>query len=398
MNNYLISGNAAECCGCTACVNICPNKCIELKTNEEGFLYPVKNNNRCLNCGLCEKVCPQSEDYRIVTKDNPSVYAAYDENNRSGSSSGGIFYTIAKYVIENRHGLVFGAAFDKQLKLKHIGIDNVNDLERLRGSKYLQSEMGDTYSQIKKLLINGIFVFFVGTPCQIAGLRCFLGYKDYDNLLLADIVCHGVPSQWLFDEHVNYLEKKHKAKLVSYQFRKPNGWGGCEIADFEHPQKHKELPSYDLSPYLYSFMHSMTYRESCYTCKFASVPRQGDVSLADYWGARYYFPEFDTSEGVSLVLLNTEKGEKIWNNIKGSCMVRESTLKDASVYNGNLIHKTDRPVIRDDIYRRIHKYGYKAVAENDFRIKQYWLHALKIYIANNKWVHKIKSYINKVIR
>lgn len=106
MNNYLISGNAAECCGCTACVNICPNKCIELKTNEEGFLYPVKNNNRCLNCGLCEKVCPQSEDYRIVTKDNPSVYAAYDENNRSGSSSGGIFYTIAKYVIENRHGLV----------------------------------------------------------------------------------------------------------------------------------------------------------------------------------------------------------------------------------------------------------------------------------------------------
>ena len=290
MINYFQTRKVSECCGCSACSNVCPKQCISFQKNDEGFLYPVKDMELCVDCGLCEKVCPFSDNYTFETTKGPKVYAAYDEENRSGSSSGGIFYTLARYAIEDRKGWVFGAAFEDKFQLRHIGVNNMADLQKLRGSKYVQSDMGDCYLQIHKLLKAGSFVFFVGTPCQVAGLRAFLRNKEYENLLLADLVCHGVPPQVLFDEHVKYLERKHNATLVSYQFRKADGWGGCEIADFANPIKHKVLPSYDLSPYLYSFMYGMTYRESCYECKFAKVPRQGDITLADYWGVKEFFP------------------------------------------------------------------------------------------------------------
>lgn len=377
MINYFQTGNPSECCGCTSCANACPKHCIELIPDKEGFLYPNKNLDSCINCGLCERVCPFSEHYSFETTADPAVFAAYDKEHRAGSSSGAIFYTIAKYVIEKKHGWVFGAAFDEKFQLKHIGVNNLTGLQKLRGSKYLQSALGDTYSQIKILLKDGVFVFFVGTPCQVAGLRAFLHNKEYENLLLADLVCHGVPPQTLFDEHVKYLEYKHKAKLISYQFRKADGWGVCEICDFANPKKRTMLPSYELSPYLYSFMYAMTYRESCYECKFAKVPRQGDITLADYWGVEDFFPDIDKSKGVSMVLVNTPQGTLVWKSIEGIIESVQSNLHDGARNNHNLINVSAKPLIRATIFNTIKDFGYNSVAHQYFRPKYYLLKYIK---------------------
>lgn len=377
MINYFQTGNPSECCGCTSCANACPKHCIELTPDKEGFLYPKKNLDACIDCGRCERVCPFSEHYSFETTADPTVYAAYDKEHRAGSSSGGIFYTIAKYVIEERQGWVYGAAFDDNLQLKHIGVNNFTDLQKLRGSKYLQSAMGDTYSQIKTLLKDGHFVFFVGTPCQVAGLRAFLRNKEYDNLLVADLVCHGVPPQTLFNEHVKYLETKHKAKLVSYQFRKADGWGVCEIADFANPKKRKVLPSYELSPYLYSFMYAMTYRESCYECKFAKVPRQGDITLADFWGVEEFFPNIDKSKGVSMVLVNSPQGDFVWRLIEGCIETEQSNLHDGARNNHNLVNVSAKPYLRTTIFKIIENLGYNSVALLYFRPRHYFIKYIK---------------------
>ena len=367
---YLNSSNKYECCGCSACEQICPKSCISFKKDEEGFLYPEKDASTCIDCGLCEKVCPFSDNYTETTNTDPEVYAAYDESSRTRSSSGGIFYTLAKYVIEEKRGWVFGAAFADHFQLQHIGVNNMQDVEKLRGSKYLQSKMGDTFLQIKRLLTDGVFVLFVGTPCQVAGLRAFLR-KPFDNLFTADLVCHGTPSQQMFDYHINYLERKHKAKLTSYKFRYEDGWGGCEICDFANPEKHKMLPTYELSPYLYSFMYALTYRYSCYNCRFAKIPRQGDITLADYWGVKEFFPQVNAEKGVSLVLINSQHGLDIWNAVESQCISYKSNIADAAKYNGNLIKKSVEPAIRKTVYSRVANEGYDSLAKREFRSPNY---------------------------
>lgn len=387
MRNYWRNGNIKDCCACGACENICPKRCIKMEKNEEGFLYPTRDPSSCIECGLCEKVCPFSDNYTFQTTNSPSVYAAYDINNRSGSSSGGIFFSLAKYIIENQSGWVFGAAFDDSFQLHHEGVHSMEDLSKLRGSKYVQSTIGHTYTNIKGLLDNNEQVLFVGTPCQVAGLRGFLR-KQYDNLLLVDLVCHGVPPQTLFDEHVRYLEQKHKAKLVSYSFRKADGWGGCEIADFANPKKHKELPSYSLSPYLYSFMQAYTYRESCYDCKFAQIPRQGDITLADFWGAENFFAGIDITKGVSLVLTNTEKGELYFERLKSCCVVHQSNIKDAATYNANLVTRTKRPELRNYIFAEIRDKGYKKITNTVFRVNNYYILKIKLWLLSLPLVNR----------
>lgn len=381
---YLNSLNKYDCCGCSACEQICPKSCISLKKDEEGFLYPVKDASICIDCGLCEKVCPFSENYRDDTNASPDIYAAYDECNRIGSSSGGIFYTLAKYVIGNKKGWVFGAAFDDKFQLRHIGVNSLQGLEKLRGSKYLQSDMGDIFSKIKKLLKSGTFVLFVGTPCQVAGLKSFLR-RPFENLVTADLVCHGVPSQQMFDYHVDYLERKYKAQLISYKFRKGNGWGGCEICDFANPEKHIMLPTYELSPYLYSFMYAYTYRYSCYNCRFAKIPRQGDITLADYWGVKEFFPQINEEKGVSLVLVNSQQGTNVWKAVRNKCIFYKSNMADAAKYNGNLIKKSIEPDIRKNIYRRVKSEGYASLAMKDFRSPAYMKTKIFNYILQSKF-------------
>lgn len=397
---YLISGNKINCCGCSACVNVCNHEAIKMIADEEGFFYPSKND-KCINCGLCEKVCPYSQTREDVIKSfedtenktYPKVYAAYSEKDRKYSSSGGIFYVISKLILKDG-GVVFGASFDSNLKLGHEAVEDLSEMERLRGSKYLQSEIGRTYRDIKYNLQLGKRVLFAGTPCQVAGLKSYLR-NDNPLLMTIDVVCHGVPSQWLFDQHCKYLEHKYRAKLVSYQFRDNKKWGGCEIAGFKNPRKTIINPTYELSPYLYSFMYGFTFRYSCYECPFAVIPRQGDITLGDYWGVKNVFPNINSSSGVSVVLVNNNKGDEMWNLIKEEVSFYESSLEDASRENGNLIKHSSKPPIRDSIYNLIREKGYEEVAKKYFKSPNY--SKIKFNLFKDKYFLKPLSFIYKLL-
>lgn len=362
-----------------------------MSEDDEGFFFPVINKSECINCHLCEKVCPVSEP-KYNNKDNPRVYASYikDEKERSKSSSGGLFFSIAKWVIE-QNGIVYGAAFDDKLKLRHIGVDSLNELSKLRGSKYLQSNMGDVYSEISEYLEKGRLCYFVGTGCQVAGLKKILR-KDYPNLITSDLVCHGVPSQKLFDLHLAYLRKKYKnTKIVGYQFRDNANWGVCEIVDFANTDgviKTYKLPSYELSPYLYSFMYAYTYRYSCYECRFSTIPRQGDITLADFWGIKHFIPEIDVSNGCSLVLINSEKGEKIWSELRNDYVCYESNVEAGAKFNKNLIAQTEKNIIRGEIYKFIDRDGYESVAKTFFRSPNYNKYLIAMYLSNINFIYK----------
>ena len=396
---YFNTLDKKECCGCTACLHICPKQCISMKLDEEGFLYPVINKNACINCGLCEKICPFGSP--VYKNGNGDVYAAYvkDVNQRMQSTSGGIFYAVAEWVI-GQGGVVYGAAFDSNFKLKHIGVDAIHDLHKLRGSKYLQSDLGNVFSEIKTYLQQGRWVYFTGVGCQVAGLNAFLR-KEYDTLITSDLVCHGTPSQLMFDWHLDYLREKENGDIISYSFRDCKGWGGCETYEYVSHKRGRgirRLRSYSLSPYLYSFMWAFNYRYSCYNCKFARIPRQGDITLADYWGVQNYFRDLDVSMGVSLVLINSKKGIALWNKICHKIEYRKSCIKDAAVKNGNLIHATQIPTIRESCYDLIRQRGYKSVAENEFRAPYYWVIWLKECVASTLIGNLIIKYVKNIVR
>lgn len=354
---YFINKNDYDCSGCTACMNICSHNAITMEKNEEGFLYPVRHNDICVNCGLCENICPF--EHPVYKNDSPLVYAAYDKKERTGSSSGGIFYTIARYVI-NRGGIVYGAAYDDDLKVKHRSARTIQELEALRGSKYVQSDLNDCFKLIKDELKKGTLVYFTGVGCQVAGLYAYLR-KDYSNLLTSDVVCHGVSSQHLFNMHLNYIGAKYNSKVIKYSFRELKYWITREKAIMENG---KILYKYDgnRSPYLYALGLGYSDRYSCFNCKFAKLPRQGDITLADYWGVADSFPLLDTSHGVSLLLVNNSKGHNIFDKIKKQIVFYKSSLEDCVKYNINIIHPIEEPSIRKDFYNILEKDGYEKMA------------------------------------
>lgn len=394
---YFKTLDKKDCSGCTACVNACPKQCITMKPDEEGFFYPEIDKSACIECGLCEKVCPFDKP-KYDNTEIQDVYACYvkEVEQRQKSTSGGLFYAIAKWVI-TKGGIVYGAAFDDNFKLRHIGVDNLEDLEQLRGSKYLQSYLGDCYAEIKDYLKNGRCVYFVGCGCQVAGLNAFLR-KKYDTLITSDLVCHGAPSQLMFDWHLDYLRIKEKGEITSYTFRDLAGWGGCESYQYDSQTRGKgqrKNQTYYLSPYLYSFMYAYTYRYSCYDCKFAQLPRQGDITLADYWGVDKFFPDLERTKGVSLVIVNTQQGRVVWDGIKESIEFRKSNIVDAAKENGNLVHKTIMPEIRTRCYQMIRERGYEDVARKEFRIKHYYYNCIKYYIVKSSLYLKMKKLISK---
>lgn len=372
-----------ECCGCTACMNACPTSAIKMEEDAEGFLYPVIDKDTCVHCNLCRKVCCWANaSYENSSEPVALASILKNKSERQKSTSGGVFYAIATWVI-NQGGLVYGAAFDDNLQLRHISAKTIDDLQKLRGSKYIQSELGSIFKEIKKQLESDSWAYFVGTGCQVAGLKAFLR-KDYPKLITSDLVCHGVPSQKIFNNHIAYMEEKYHDKVVSYQFRDYIKGGGCEICGFAN-RKHVINRSYDISPYLYGFMYGYINRYSCYDCRFAKVPRQGDITLADYWGVNRFFPDMDNSCGCSLLLLNTEKGKAMWKRVKRSCDYYVSNVADAAKYNGNLVQTSEKPEGRDAIFEQIKKRGYGDVAAKELRSPNF----IKISFANHLFYDKV---------
>lgn len=366
---YLITGNKEECCGCTACQSACPTNSISFQMDEEGFLYPKIDTETCIECHLCEKVCPISSSIN-KGNNNPEVFAAIqkDVESRKKSSSGGLFTSIAELIIR-KGGCVYGASFDRHHQLHHISINNIEDLYKLKGSKYLQSNIIGIYKEIKEKLTKGIWVYFVGTGCQVAGLYAYLR-KRYDCLITSDLVCHGVPSQHLFDQHIAYLQNRYNGEVLSYSFRDGEKWSVCEsfvIQSGDGRIKRYSKGNYQLSPYLYSFMQGYTFRPACYSCSFASIPRQGDITLADYWGANTKIPNIDSSHGVSLILVNNERGQAIWNEIQSKVESYKSNIDDACENNQNLVRSSVKPAERDIVFKELESKGYDHLTHTLFR-------------------------------
>lgn len=342
------------CSGCSACAQICSHGAISMNADREGFVYPKINESICVECGLCEKVCPYVEsEKKIIKNSNPDVYAAWhlDEDIRKVSSSGGVFTALASYVLEN-NGAVVGAGFTKDLKLQHQVIDQVDQLTILRGSKYLQSDINNTFSETKKLLKSNKLVLFVGTPCQVGGLKSFLFNKDYKNLITCDIVCHGVPSPMVFNKYIKEKELEFKDIIVDVNFRgKQNGWKSFTHTIKCNNQSFSSHFSNDI--YMKGFLQNLYLRPSCYSCLFANKQRPSDITLGDYWGIQNFYPQLDDDKGTSLVLIHSNKGEKIFKDIQNNIFMALTTLESAIAANPCIIKPVLPHVKRKKFFNNI---------------------------------------------
>ena len=337
-----------DCTGCSACANVCAHSAIIMKANQEGFLYPDIDDSLCVQCSLCEQVCPILKVIPTGNTETPKVFAMWHNQDRTVSSSGGAFSALARNVLA-QGGKVFGAAFDEDLNLRHISISSTDELSLLRGSKYVQSNIGSTLKEVKKLLIGEKPVLYCGTPCQIAGLKSFLR-KPYSNLLTLDLVCHGVPSSKIFQSYLNKLQKElNIEKIQNYEFRRLKGWGFSPSVKIE--EKIKKLYGTD-NLYMEAFSASALFRESCYHCPFAKLPREGDCSIADFWGiGRHGIPfKYDVMKGVSLILVNNKQGEDAIKKLQDS-FVMERDLKEALIENHNINHPSERHPYRDEVIK-----------------------------------------------
>ena len=355
---------ADDCTGCGACINSCAHEAIQMTCDLEGFMHPLINHDKCIGCGLCEKSCPILHNSTLFSNNPaPETYVAWAKSNaiRCNSSSGGIFSVISDYILNNG-GIVFGATMEPDHTVRHIAVSSNEDLNRLRGSKYVQSDINNTFKQAKHHLQQGGKVLFTGTPCQIAGLRQFLR-KEYDNLFLVDIFCHGVPPQRFLHETTELLPKARYDTSSEISFRDTNGWRCI----FQYGEKTVRLND-DI--YFMSFMKSLDFREGCYRCPFARLPRQGDLSIGDFWGIGKYTPfkGGDVSKGASCVLVNNDKGKRVWNAVKNTMFREERELSEAKIENPNIYRASTRPKERDTFFSDFKSMSLKAFA------KKYHLH------------------------
>lgn len=329
-------------------MNSCSRHAISMQEDKEGFLQPIVDTEKCAECGLCSKSCPVLAYDNSNSFPTPKAFASWHFEDRTLSSSGGSFSSFARMILQ-RKGSVFGATLDTELNVRHIEITELEDLNKIRGSKYIQSEIGFVFHTIKQRLSEGKWILFCGTPCQVAGLKSYLR-KDYDKLLTIDIVCHGVPSNFIFQKYISKVCRNNKdiKHIHGFEFRRRNGWGMRSIIETDKDS----IQLYNIDNlYMSAFDQSAIFRKSCYNCKFAALPRVGDITLADFWGiGRHGIPfKHDVTKGVSLVLTNTEKGEKAMEELDENTFAEERTLNEALIENGNLHASSRLHPDRDEI-------------------------------------------------
>lgn len=312
-----------DCCGCTACENICPKHAITMQPDLLGFLYPRIDDKKCIDCGLCEKICSFSINYKQKCHcENQIVFAVRSrkKENLLKSQSGAAFFEFAKSFIK-LGGIVYGASLDTDFVVKHIRVDTIAGLERLRLSKYTQSQLETIFQQVKKDLQNGIKVLFSGTPCQIAGLNSFISEKLRSLLTTIDVICHGVPSPSVWQEYIKYIGNKY-GKIRCCIFRdKKFGWAShFESFIFCNGKTMSTRIFRDL------FYNHLILRYSCYKCPFTNLERVGDITIGDFWGWSNISTEFNDNLGVSLVFINTERGQFLFNSTKPHILYIKSNV------------------------------------------------------------------------
>lgn len=305
-----------DCTGCGACAQLCKSAAITMKQDVEGFLRPVIDEAKCVNCGLCTKRCPVLHP-AYENKKNPACYAMWAEDAiRDISSSGGAFTLIAEHIFA-QGGVVAGACYDQNFNVLHRVFDDVKFLPRLRGSKYVQSSTKRTFVEIETALKAGRPALYSGTPCQIAGLNAYLG-RSYKNLLTVEIICHGVPSHKAFHTYLKQITKltgeNHELKRLNFRSKRDFGWSSSVVANFSDGKFYKRPATQD--PYYKAFLNNISSRPSCGTCKFATMPRQADLTIGDFWGIDAYKRSLNDGRGTSILLVNSAKGETVFNAIR----------------------------------------------------------------------------------
>lgn len=368
-----------NCCGCSACVQRCPKQCIRLEEDTEGFLYPQVDEETCIKCGLCEKVCPILHQADKLPVQEVLAVKNPDEKERMNSSSGGVFLPLAREVI-NKGGVVFGAVYDESWEVHHVYAEKIEDIYPMMGSKYLQSRIETAYRDAERFLKQGREVMFVGSPCQIAGLRTFLRNKEYPNLLAVDFLCHGVPSpgvwrRYLAETYGGYNAKeqsrlqatagKNSVLLsslnatspigdIKFRDKRESGWKKYRFVvrqkSASKADQNTVLSSdiHYMNPFMQGFLSDIYLRPSCYACKCKNGVNHSDMTIADFWGINQSAPEFDDDKGVGLVLLNTEKGEEYFSRLPMDMM--PSNLEKAHYYNGGFNEHTKAHPKRDQFF------------------------------------------------
>ena len=394
---HTLGEDYALCTGCAACAAICPTDAITMQSDQEGFLQPNVHSALCIDCDLCKKVCPVTRAEKIVMHETPEqsprqlpvVWAAWNKDSemRRQSSSGGVFTVLAENVLE-KGGVVVGAAFDEQLVVRHCLVETKEDLHRLRGSKYIQSEISPRlYQEVQRLLNQGRHVLFAGTPCQVAGLRNYT-QKSCENMYCCDIVCMGVPSSLLFHKYIDWKNTQSESKIHSCGFRdKSFGWKSPRMT---LGYKNGSFECVHQSAYYLAFLKRIALRFSCYACQFKGVTRGGDITLADFWGVAKRYPEYDTDDrGTSLVLVNSSKGQTWLDSCRSRLFCGPADIDTAIAGNPMLVRPAERPAERDTFYYDLDALAFKAL------IRKYQLCRPPFY---RRAIGKVKRRLNNAIQ
>lgn len=354
-----------DCCGCTACASICAHDAITMEPDTLGFLYPKVDESKCVDCGLCDKVCQFKDNYdRSLNLEQPIAYAARhkDINEVMKSRSGAAFVAISDYVLE-QGGIVYGAGYKDHFRVAHKRATTKEERDEFRGSKYVQSDLTGVFRQVKEDLKNGLIVLFSGTPCQTSGLNSYVGKRLREKLILVDIVCHGVPSPYIWRDYIKYLEEKNGNTIVCVNFRDKQKFGWKD-----HVESYKLKDNKDISSDIYTkyFSKDIMFRHSCGICYYTNVIRPSDLTLADFWGWEKTAPEINKDNiGLSLVLVNTNKGKELWTNASKYLDYFSSAIENCLQHNlqePSIIHRKRIAFERD--YK---KYGFGYVFFHNYK-------------------------------
>lgn len=355
---YLNNDNKYLCSGCTACKAVCPVDAIEMVRDEEGFKYPKINKEKCIDCNLCKNVCPnvkKSSENEMIEAHGAKLK---DLEGRKTSRSGGAFIAISDYIL-NQNGIIYGSVLNRDFSVSHSRATNKEERDLFKGSKYVQSDMNDTIKQVIEDLKNGHKVLFSGTPCQVGGVIAAVPKKLQDNLFTIDILCHGVPSNMVYEEFLKYIEEKENKKIKEFIFRdKSFGWSThYETFIFE-----------DNSKITTEFFRNLFYghnvlRPSCFKCNYANVNRPADITIADFWGVDEIAPEFHDETGVSLAIINSEKGKEIFENVKDDYDTAPCSLENCIKYAYTLRHPTEEPEEREEFWNDYSEKEFKDIIE-----------------------------------
>lgn len=390
-----------KCCGCSSCVNICPKQCIQMKSDIDGFDYPIVNTRNCINCGLCENVCPAINKPNKSKKDSVEACIArhLDENILAYSTSGGFFYGVCQYVI-NKNGIVYGVTLDEQFEVKHARATSLTECKKFMGSKYVQSSIGSTYCDVKSDLDMGVLVCFSGTPCQVEGLYSFLKGKNYDNLILVDIVCHGVVSGTVWKKYIEYEREKNHKDIQEFQFRSKKY--GYQNSTMKICAGDKEF--YNTSrtnPYLKIFYSNIALRDSCYNCSSKSINRISDFTIFDSWNAASIIEEKDDDKGYTNVIIQSDKGRTIIQYLKQFMIIKEVNVETIIPKNGGMVtNSARRNPHREDFLNEIREKSFKIAFDKYLPVRKidYVIEKLKLLLCKSSLLRRLSKIKRNILR